>query len=452
VTRVAGRSIRILIVIAAVLLAVANGGHATAAQYSAIVMDMRDGTVLYESNADRRQAPASLTKMMTLYLTFEAVENGQIKLDQNVRISRHAASQPASKLYLKAGQKVTIRSLIRASAIKSANDAAVALAEAVGGSEEAFARLMTAKARQLGMANTTFRNANGLTAPGHLSTARDMATLGRHLFFDFPQYYNIFSRKTDRAAGKRVYTTNRLLSSYRGADGIKTGYTNAAGYNLVASARRGDKRIVAALFGGQSSSWRNARMVELLDQGFSRAETRVAMVAPRAEKQLVLARAPLPPTKPGTPATGFEALAQALSSNAVASTPRSNSRLAPLYAVVPPARLGRVAANSRSSTAAGITTANNYDQVPIPVPRPSWAVQLGAFQNRANAVSRVTEVALGNVETLASAAPVIDEIRGRQGGSLYRVRFVGLAPDDASQACRSLEADGHDCVTLAPGT
>lgn len=416
-------------------------------------MDMRDGTVLYESNADRRQAPASLTKMMTLYLAFEAVENGQISLDQKVRVSRYAASQPPSKLYLKVGQKITIRSLIRASAIKSANDAAVALAEAVGGSEQAFAKLMTAKARKLGMKNTTFQNANGLTASGHLSTARDMAILGRHLFFDFPQYYNIFSRKTERAAGKQIWTTNRLLSSYSGADGIKTGYTNAAGYNLVASARRGNKRIVAALFGGKSSRWRNARMAELLDQGFSRAGTRVAMVSPRAQEQLVLDRAPIPPTKPGTPATGFEALAQALSSNAVAATPQSNSKLAPLYAVVPPARHGRVATNPRPSPAAGtgIATANNNDLAPIPVPRPSWAVQLGEFKDRAIAVSRVTEVTLGNVETLASAAPVIDEIRGRQGASLYRVRFVGLAPDDASRACRRLKAAGRACVTIAPG-
>jgi D-alanyl-D-alanine carboxypeptidase len=319
VTRVAGRGIGVLIVIAAVLLAVANGGQAMAAQYSAIVMDMRDGTVLYESNADRRQAPASLTKMMTLYLAFEAVENGQLKIDQKVRVSRHAARQPRSKLYLKAGQKVTIRSLIRASAIKSANDAAVALAEAVGGSEKAFARLMTAKARQLGMTNTTFRNANGLTARGHLSTARDMATLGRHLFFDFPEYYNLFSRRTARAAGKRVYNTNRrLLSSYAGADGIKTGYTNAAGYTLVASARRGNKRIIASLFGGKSSRWRATRMTQLLDKGFARAATRVATVAPTL-RRMVVARAPLPPPKPGAPATGFERLAQVLASQAVAA-------------------------------------------------------------------------------------------------------------------------------------
>lgn len=439
--RVAGRCIRVLIFFAVFILAAANGGGAFAAQYSAIVLDMRDGTVLYESNADRRQAPASLTKMMTLYLAFEAVQNGQLKLNQKVRVSRRAARQPPSKLYLKKGQRVSIRSLIRASAIKSANDAAVALAEAVAGSEAAFARLMTAKARQLGMKNTTFRNANGLTARGHISTARDMAILGRHLFFDFPQYYNIFSRKSDRAAGKKIWTTNRLLSSYRGADGIKTGYTNAAGYNLVASARRGGKRIVAALFGGKSSKWRNARMAKLLDKGFARARTKVARVPPRVRRTLV-ARAPLPPPKPGTPATGFQMLAKALSSEAVAATPASTSRLAPLYAVLPPGRPGPADAR----------TSNAGRQLLLPVPRPVWAVQLGAFESRANAVARVNEATLSDIEMLASAAPVIDEIRGREGASVYRVRFVGFAQHDADEACARLKALGRACATLAPGT
>jgi D-alanyl-D-alanine carboxypeptidase len=442
--RIAGRFILILAVIAAALLADANGRVAVAARYSAIVMDMRDGTVLFESDPDRRLAPASLTKMMTLYLAFEAVQNGQLKLNKKVRISRRASRQPASKLYLKTGQRVSIQSLIRATAIKSANDAAVALAEAVGGSEKSFARLMTAKARQLGMTNTTFRNASGLTARGQFSTARDMATLGRHLFFDFPQYYNLFSRRTAIAAGKRVYNTNRkLLSSYAGADGIKTGYTDASGYNLVASARRGQKRIIAALFGGRSSNWRTARMARLLDKGFSRAATRVAKVPPGLQR-VVLAKVPLPPAKPGASATGLAALAQVLGSQAVAATPPSMSRMAPLYALAPQVRPGRGDVMAE--------VANNAGQMPVPVPRPIWGVQLGEFLDREIAVARMTEVTLGNVEVLASAAPVIDVIRSREGKSVYRVKFVGLAPDDATDACRALRASGRGCLKLAPGT
>jgi D-alanyl-D-alanine carboxypeptidase len=423
-----------------VVLAGAHVQPAYAAQYSAMVMDMRDGRVLYSSNPDRRQSPASLTKMMTLYLAFEAVESGQLRLDQKVRVSRHASRQPPSKLYLKSGQRVSIRSLIRASAIKSANDAAVALGEAISGSEKAFARLMTTRARQLGMTNTTFKNANGLTARGHLSTARDMAILGRHLFFDFPQYYNIFSRKSDRAAGKRVYTTNRLLSSYRGADGIKTGYTRAAGYNLVASARRGNKRVIAALFGGKSSRWRNARMVQLLDKGFARANTRVAMVPPHMRRAAV-ARAPLPPAKPGTPATGLQMLAEALTSQAVAAVPASTSPLAPLYAAFPPARPARLTA--------GVVPDGKSAQMPVPAPRPGRAAEAEVAEDAVIAVQETPK----NDEMLADAASVFDrfEIRGRLGEPMYQVRFIGLEPAYAARACQTLRVPAGTCHATLSG-
>jgi D-alanyl-D-alanine carboxypeptidase len=265
-----------------------------------------------------------------------------------------------------------------------------------------------------------------------------MAIMGRHLFFDFPDYYNIFSRKTDRAAGKRVWTTNRLLSSYRGADGIKTGYTRAAGYNLVASAHRGRKRIIAAILGGKSSRWRNARMAKLLNRGFARAALRVAKVPPRGVVAAV-ARAPLPPAKPGAPATGLDALAAMLVSQAAASTRPPTSRLAPLYSAMP-----------RPRPAQEATAANEGNRMPLPAPRPGWTVQLGPFDNQAIAIARVTEVALGNDAALASAEPVIDRVSGRKGAPLYRVRFTGLAPDDASRACRLFQADGRKCQALGP--
>ena len=256
-------------------------GSAFAAPYASIVVDARSGEVLSETNADTRLHPASLTKMMTLYIAFEAIENGEITLDTKVRISSHAASRPPSKLGMRAGQQVALRYLIRAAAIKSANDAATAIAEAIEGSEEAFARRMNRTAQALGMTRSTFRNAHGLTQEGHLSTARDMTTLGRHLFFDFPAYYNLFSRITTDAGVKEVANTNRrFLQSYRGADGIKTGYTVAAGFNLTASAERGGKRIIATIFGGNSTATRNAHMAELLDRGFRQAPDRVAVRAP----------------------------------------------------------------------------------------------------------------------------------------------------------------------------
>jgi D-alanyl-D-alanine carboxypeptidase len=232
---------------------------AQAQQYAALVMDARTGKVVHAVNADTKLHPASLTKMMTLYIVFDEIRRGRLSLDQKVTISAHAASEPPSRLGLKAGQRIEVRYLIRAAAIKSANDAATALGEAVAGSESAFAARMNAYARAMGMNNTTFKNANGLTEPGHMSTARDMATIGRRLVYDFPQYYNIFSRNSTSAGIATVRNTNRrLLDAYPGADGIKTGYPPAAGNTLLSSAQRATRRLIVALLGGKTSASRNA--------------------------------------------------------------------------------------------------------------------------------------------------------------------------------------------------
>lgn len=246
-----------------------------AAPFAAYVMDARTGEVLYEKNADTRLHPASLTKMMTLYITFQAIERGEVSLDSIVTVSSNAAGQPPSRLGLRTGQKIELRYLIRAAAVKSANDAAAAIGDFLGGNEAKFAARMNATAKALGMRNTTFKNANGLTREGHLSTAHDMSILGRHLLYDYPQYYNLFSRRTADAGIARVASTNRrFLDAYPGADGIKTGYTVPAGFNLVASAQRGNKRIIATVFGGTSTAQRNAKVAELLDLGFARAPDR----------------------------------------------------------------------------------------------------------------------------------------------------------------------------------
>ncbi|WP_291730703.1 D-alanyl-D-alanine carboxypeptidase family protein [Leisingera sp. F5] len=267
--------------IAAIVLAL-QPQRGAAAPYAAMVIDSRTGEVLHSRNADTRLHPASLTKMMTLYIAFEAVRNGEISLETKVKISRNAAAEPPSKLGLRSGQRIAFRYLIRAAAVKSANDAATAIGETLSGSEAAFARRMNRTAKALGMSRTTFKNAHGLTASGHLSTARDMTTLGRHLLYDYPEYYNLFSRRTTHAGVREVPNTNRrLLASYRGADGIKTGYTRAAGSNLVASAKRGNERIIATVFGGKSSTARNAKVAELLDLGFRRAPSRAALRKPR---------------------------------------------------------------------------------------------------------------------------------------------------------------------------
>ena len=255
---------------------------ALAAPYAGMVMDARSGKVYYSENADTRLHPASLTKMMTLYIAFEAVEHGELSMDTMITVSRNAASEPPSKLGLRVGQKIALRYCVRAAAVKSANDCATAIGEAISGSEAAFARRMNRTAKALGMTRTTFKNAHGLTESGHLSTARDMSLLGRHVLYDYPEYYNLFSRITADAGIGTVYHTNRrLLRSYTGADGIKTGYTRAAGFNLVASAERGGERVIATVFGGKSTASRNAQVAKLLDLGFSKAPSRVAFAAPR---------------------------------------------------------------------------------------------------------------------------------------------------------------------------
>jgi len=265
-----------------------------AAPYAAIVQDARTGEVLFTENANTRLHPASLTKMMTLYIAFEEIERGNISLDSMVTVSKNAASQPPSRLGLKAGQKIALRYLIRAAAIKSANDAASAIGDHIGGNEAKFAARMTRTAKALGMRNTTFKNANGLTAAGHLSTAADMNLLGRRLFYDFPQYYNIFSRRTTDAGLAQVRNTNtRFLDAYKGADGIKTGYTVAAGFNLTGSAERNGVRIIATVFGGKSTANRNAKMAELLDLGFRKAPANAPTKVPAAPQYQGDVEAPL---------------------------------------------------------------------------------------------------------------------------------------------------------------
>ena len=254
-----------------------------AAPYAAMVMDARTGEIIHAENADTRLHPASLTKMMTLYIAFQAVARGEISLDTEVRISANAANEPPSRLGLREGQTIRLRFLMRAAAVKSANDAATAIGEALAGSEAAFAERMNATAAAMGMRNSRFLNMHGLTQQGHYSSAHDMTILGRHLIYDFPQYYNLFARRTADAGVAEVSNTNkRFLDAYPGADGIKTGFTNAAGYNLVASAERGSVRIIATVFGGNSTASRNTRVAQLLDLGFAEARTNVALRPPGA--------------------------------------------------------------------------------------------------------------------------------------------------------------------------
>ncbi len=251
-------------------------------RYASIVLDVRSGTPLVAASPDEIRYPASLTKMMTAYMAFEAIRERRTTLNSPVYVSDDAASMPPSKLGLLPGSTITVEEAILAIVTKSANDAAAALGEHLGGGSEArFGQLMTMKARQLGMRNTSFRNASGLPSFEQVTTARDMATLGRRLMTDYPQYFHYFSTPAFIYNGRTHTNHNRLLQQYDGADGIKTGYINDSGFNLVASARRSGVRLVAAVFGGASSRERDQHMMALLDQGFETmgVAPRVAMVA-----------------------------------------------------------------------------------------------------------------------------------------------------------------------------
>ncbi len=238
------------------------------AKYASVIMDAETGRVVHAVNANTRNYPASLTKMMTLYMVFEALEDGRLSMDQRLKVSARAARQPSSKLGLRRGQTITVEQAILAMVTKSANDVAAAVAEKLGGSERKFALAMTATARRLGMERTIFRNASGLPHRGQQSTARDMAVLARALITDFPRHYHFFSTKTFSYGGLRHRNHNKFLATYDGADGIKTGYIRASGFNLVASARRGGHRLIGVVFGGRSPRARDRHMARLLDRGF----------------------------------------------------------------------------------------------------------------------------------------------------------------------------------------
>ncbi len=269
---------RIVLVAIAVIIfgALVKADPASAARYSSMVIDADTGEVLYARNADQRRYPASLTKMMTLYMTFEALEQGRLRLDQPLKVSKRAAGQTPSRLGLKAGQTITVNQIILALVTKSANDAATVVAEAIGGTEIGFAQMMTDRAHRLGMVRTRFKNATGLHNRRQRSTARDMSTLARSLISDFPQYYHYFSTPKFTYKGRQYENHNGMLGTYRGTDGIKTGYVRASGFNLVVSVERGDRRLVGVVFGGRSPRSRDVHLRQLLDQAFALPTTQVA--------------------------------------------------------------------------------------------------------------------------------------------------------------------------------
>ena len=251
------------------------------ARYASLVMDAASGQVLSAANADDPRYPASLTKMMTIYMLFEALRDRRVSLDELVPVSAHAASMSPSKLGLVPGTTITVEQALLGLVTKSANDAASALGELLGGDEERFAQMMTLRARALGMTHTTFRNASGWPDPDQVTTARDLALLAQHLIQDYPAEYRYFSVPSFVFHGRLIPNHDRMLQTYPGADGLKTGYIDASGCNLVTSAVRGEVRLIGVVMGASNGGERDSHMAALLDAGFERMGVPINRVAPQ---------------------------------------------------------------------------------------------------------------------------------------------------------------------------
>lgn len=439
-----------------------GGARPAEAKYASIVMDAQTGTVFEEYNADARSYPASLTKMMTLYLTFEALKAGRLKTLQRLDVSYTAAAQRPSKLDLMAGQTITVEQAILALTVKSANDAAVVLAEALAGSEPRFAQLMTQKARELGMSSTTFRNASGLPNPGQTTTARDMATLARALIRDFPQYYHYFSAREFDFDGTTIPTHNHLLSRYEGADGIKTGYIHASGYNLVASAMRDGRRLIGVVLGGRTSSMRDHSMMHLLNVAFNDRSTPLrlakytagrpagpasAIVAERAAQPAMPETAveldPDQTTQPATPEIASAATDEP--DEQMEAQPPTEARVAPL-AEVQVETLPDGQGTAQPSLASNFASID--DGALEEMRETSWGIQVGAYHRYAQARAAASRIQ-HHTPTLAQAA--VSVIRVRVGAhSMFRARLVGMSERQARVACTYLHRHRGACLLLNP--
>jgi D-alanyl-D-alanine carboxypeptidase len=440
-----------LVVIVVCLVTIVDASAASS-KYAAVVMDANTGKTLFSENADAPRYPASLTKMMTLYLLFEALDRGKLTLASRVPFSAQAAAEPPTKLGVKAGNSITVETAIYALVTKSANDAATALAELMGGSEENFARMMTAKARSLGMSRTTFRNAHGLPDPAQRTTARDMATLGIALREHFPRYYKYFSTRSFTYGKHRIANHNRLLGRVKGVDGIKTGYTRASGFNLVSSVYDGDRRVVAVVLGGQSGRSRDARMAELIKKYLPKASTRGGgMLVAKAGSSPITALASviLPKRNAPTPEPRQEAEATVTdvivatnedevlaAESAQIAAQEGQASLVQAYAQPTPRPEGDVDSDETDP----IRTASTAPE--------GWAIQVASSPSETEAKTFLEKTSQRVGKLLASAEPFTVAF-DKDGTTYYRARFGGFDSKDAAwDACGALKKKKIACYAV----
>lgn len=389
------------------------------AKYAGIVIDVKTGKILYSDNANNLRYPASLTKIMTLYMLFGELEAGRVSLNTRLKVSKRASGQAPSKLGLKVGSTIRVKDAISALVTKSANDVAVVVAEHIGGTEIKFARLMTKKARSIGMKKTTFQNASGLPNRGQRTTARDMAQLGMAIQDRFPKYYKYFSTRSFSYKGKKYRNHNRLLGSVKGVDGIKTGYIRASGFNLVTSVKQRNRHIVAVVMGGRTGRSRDAHMKDLIARYLKTASTgsrKTPLVASRD--------VPVPRSR--------SVAADAADSNKIPQ-------------IRPDEVLTASVAKSTSDNEQEIGSVDDYDKADLPE---GWQIQIGAVPSE-----EAANILLGsamNVGTrhLNGKVPFTEPVISR-GQTLHRARFAGFNDKYAARkACTYLQKKDFNCLAL----
>ncbi|UVK37074.1 D-alanyl-D-alanine carboxypeptidase [Mesorhizobium sp. AR10] len=450
----------IMIVALAMSFVVADAGSSLAAKSAAIVIDAKTGKVLYSSDANGRRYPASLTKMMTLYLTFEALAKRRISKNTPVVFSANAAAEPPTKLGVRPGGSVTVETAILSMVTKSANDSSTALGELLGGSEANFARMMTAKARALGMNGTVFRNANGLPNPGQFTTARDMATLGIALREHFPQYYGYFSQRSFLYGRQRINGHNRLLGRIKGVDGIKTGYTRASGFNLVSSVADGDRRIVAVVMGGNSGRSRDNQMAGLIKAYLPRASSRgggdLIAKAGGDGPMKALVKVFLPKHDAPTPDDKPAVEDNAVASNDDPTTPDVEQTSATVEEVTPVVQIKKVktvavAAATDASTAQVVAAfaepAPAVDPVNTASVPSGWAVQVASSPSQSEAQAFLDKTTKQARSILADASGFTVAF-DKDGVTYYRARFGFGSKNSAWNACNALKKKKIACYAV----
>ncbi len=405
-------------------------------KYASIVMDADTGIILQQDSPDKVVYPASLTKMMTLMVTFDALQQGRVTLHDQVNISSYAHSMAPSKLNLPVGSSIRLDQAIGAIVTKSANDIAVAVAEHVGGTHGTFVSMMNRKAVAIGMNSTYFTNACGLHNAKQVTTARDMARLGRALIYDYPRYYRYFSMQNFSYKGNIYANHNHLMETYRGMDGIKTGYIVPSGFNLVASAKRGDRRLIGVVFGGRSAKSRDAQMASLLDSGFARPSTVAVANAAPAQKPVVAATN----TATGDAARWGE-LAPMLQNKAVANVIGQGD--------IDPIVISRLDPSRSSADSVPAKPDAPMLTSPAALPKGSetrdWSIQIGAFNSRVKTDEALQAAQRNLSPALGHGVAMIAPLQTTQGW-VFRGRLGGFTKQEAAQACGALS----HCIAVSP--